>query len=66
MATEVRKGWIRRTIQRVTPIDSQLTPPDHRASIRADYSMCCAWHEEHSFLPSAEPLEVLWQRYLWR
>jgi hypothetical protein len=65
MATDARPGWVRRTLQRAILIDHQLAPSDHRASIRADYSMCCAWHEEHSFLPSAEPLEVMWQRYPW-
>jgi hypothetical protein len=23
--------------------------PDHEPYIRADYAMCCAWHEEHAF-----------------
>jgi hypothetical protein len=24
-------------------------PPDHQAYIKADYSLCCAYHEERSF-----------------
>jgi hypothetical protein len=25
-------------------------PPDHKATIKADYSLCCAYHEEHAFM----------------
>jgi hypothetical protein len=66
MATEVRKGWVRRTIGRVIPPDDRPTRPDHAVFIRPDYSMCCEWHERHAFLPSPESLEVVLQRYSWR
>jgi hypothetical protein len=26
-------------------------PPDHQATIKADHSMCCAYHEEYAFQP---------------
>jgi hypothetical protein len=54
MATHTPRGWIRRTIDRFVPMDNTLEPPDHKACLRADHSMCCPWHEEHSFWPSPE------------
>jgi hypothetical protein len=59
MATHARRGWIRRTIRRVTLADDRPAPPDHKAGLRVDGSMCCAWHEEHSFRPSPEATQRL-------
>jgi hypothetical protein len=62
MATEARQGWIRRTMRRLAPVGDKPIPPDHAAFIRPDYSLCCAWHEAHSFRPSPEATQRLHQQ----
>ncbi len=37
--------------------------PDHRAHLKADHSMCCAWHEAYSFRADTERTKDLAERY---
>jgi hypothetical protein len=47
----------RRVVGRFAPIgDHYGPPPDHKAYLRPDYGMCCEYHDEHAFQPSARPL----------
>jgi hypothetical protein len=46
-----RRGWVKRALGRLVPVDGwPTTPPDHRAYIRADYSMCCEYHERTFYM----------------
>jgi hypothetical protein len=40
-----------RVIGRFVPVPDGESgpPPDHQAHIKGDYSLCCAYHEEHGF-----------------
>jgi hypothetical protein len=60
---------VEQTLRRLkfAPVDKDwpAEAPDHQAFIRADYSMCCSWHEEQSFLvsqPRRFELPLSWLR----
>jgi hypothetical protein len=46
-----KDGVVTRVVKRFAALGDaeSARPPDHRPSIKADYSMCCSYHEEHSF-----------------
>jgi hypothetical protein len=48
-ATQVDRAVTRVTRGFVPVGDGVGAPPDHTAYIKADHSLCCAWHEEYGF-----------------
>jgi hypothetical protein len=42
---------VTRVTRRFAPLGDGASgpPPDHQAYIKADFSLCCAYHEERSF-----------------
>jgi hypothetical protein len=50
VATPMRRGWIRRTVDRLRPEVPTAEPPDHQFYIRADdLGPCCAYHAKRVF-----------------
>jgi hypothetical protein len=48
---EKKDGVVTRVAKRFAALGREESgwPPDHRAFIRADHTMCCPYHEEYGF-----------------